>query len=386
MAERARQNILKRKAIAGRESAPVSRVVLPAKALSTALIKAADSMMGMAVASHSVSERIASLPDLLEQLPENGLLAVLEGPGECQGLMAFDSAAISAVIEKQMTGAISDGVPQPRRVTRTDAALCADLIDATLHRFEATLAGREESRWAGGFGYASHVEDLRPLGLLLEEIDYRIFGLKLDFELGRRDGQVLLALPAEGRGVILEAETDDHDDMADQDPDWAPQLEKLVLQGEVQLDAVLHRIRLPISAIGDFKVGDEIPIPLSAIDNVRFRGAERIPLGRCRLGSSQGKRAVRLGTEAVDGAAQLAAVPKPRTSAPLGAQAGDGLPELPTPGLPDLSAAEPELPALPDLPELPDLPDLSGGDLPDIGATPMAIGTLGGDGGLPDLG
>ena len=195
MAETARQNILRRKLDAGRAAAPASCAVLPAKALSSALSKAAEAAMGLAVSAGSCSERVASLPDLLERLPDNGLLAVLEGPEEGQGILALDGNALSAIIEKQMTGAVAASPPPPRRATRTDAALVADLVDATLQRFETALAGRAESRWAAGFGYSSHVEDLRPLGLLLEEIDYRIFGLTLDFEIGTREGQLLLALP-----------------------------------------------------------------------------------------------------------------------------------------------------------------------------------------------
>ncbi|MDV7143508.1 FliM/FliN family flagellar motor switch protein [Tropicimonas sp. TH_r6] len=385
MADAARKRVLRRKVEAGRESAPANRAVLPARALSTALSKAAEASMELAISATSSSERIASLPDLLERLPENGLLAVLEGPEDGQGLMAFDFNALSAVIEKQMTGAVGTSLPPSRRATRTDAALAADLIDAVLQRFEQALAGRDESRWASGFGYSSHVEDLRPLGLLLEEIDYRIFGLSLDFEMGTRTGEILLALPAEGRGTVQMPQDEMFGDAVDSDPFWSPSLQLRVLEGEVQLDAVLHRFHLPISAISELKPGDEIPIPLTAIDNVRLSGAERIPLGRCRLGSSQGFRALRLGADGAGAGARGPSLVHSAALAPSGFDDGhaDGLPSLPD--LPGLGQPEDGLPDLGGG----GLPDISGGGLPDIGGglgQPMAIGAIGDDDGLPDIG
>ncbi|NDR59442.1 FliM/FliN family flagellar motor switch protein [Aliiruegeria sabulilitoris] len=371
MAEEARQDVLKRKVEAGRNSAPASQTVLPAKALSSALSKAAEKSFGLAVVATSCSERIVSLADLLERLPEQGLLAVLEGPGDGQGLLSMDVKALSAIIEKQMTGAVSQSSPPSRRVTRTDAALAADLIDAMLQRFEATLAGRPEARWASGFGYSSHVEDLRPLGLLLEEIDYRVFGLSLDFEIGTREGQLLLALPAEGRSDALALPEPRISLEKPADPEWAPGLEGLVLEGEVRLEAILHRFKLPISAIPTLKVGDEIPIPLSAIDNVRLTGTEEIPLGRCRLGQSLGLRAVRLG--AGEAGAER---PQSGMSNLIGAGAG-GLAPLPRAALPDPVGLDDEAFAAAPLAE---------GGLPDIGLEPMAAPMdLSALQGLPDI-
>ncbi len=297
MADGAPQNILRRKVDAGRSAAPASRKIQPAKVLSTALSKSADASMGLDVTVKSSSERIASLSDLLECLPENGLLALLEGPRDGQGVMAFDSSALSAIIEKQMTGTVSRNQPQSRRVTRTDAALAADLIDATLHRFETALSGLEESRWASGFGYSSHIDDLRPLGLLLEDVDYRIFGLSLNIELGTREGEILLALPAKGRAKVTARQAPVEEETTRKDPDWKPRLEGLVLQGEARLEAILYRFQMPISAIKQLQPGQEIPIPVSTLNDVRIAGAERIPLGRCRLGRCQGHRAIRLGAD-----------------------------------------------------------------------------------------
>ncbi|SFC09890.1 flagellar motor switch protein FliM [Tropicimonas isoalkanivorans] len=248
--------------------------------------------MSLAVVAASSTERTGGLPDLLETVPENGLLAVLDGPAEAQGLLSFDNALLSAVIEKQMTGVIGKTVPPPRPVTRTDAALAADLIDAVLREFEGPFLGKPDACWAAGFGYGSHVEGVRPLGLLLEDVDYRMIALELDLDQGRRQGRALLALPAEGRGGVHDCHTVTPE--VPRDEAWHEGFGTAVRGADVRLEAIMHRLKLPFAQIRRLKVGDEIPLPAVSIDRVRLAGIGGGPFGVGRLGQSRGNRAVRI--------------------------------------------------------------------------------------------
>ena len=366
MAEDDIGSVLKRKAAAGRDGAPGGRPATPTKALGQAFTRAADSELDLVLTVKGCTARLASLAELLETLPEGGLLAVLEGPGDGQGLMALDGYFLSALIEKQMTGAVSTAAPQPRRPTRTDASLSADLIDAVLRAFEAPLLGREEARWAAGFGYASFLDDPRPLGLLLEEIEYRVFSVTADLEKGAREGRALLALPAEGRGAIGTAAGQPGATPPPPPEDvgeaWRATLEAHVMNGEVRLEAVLHRFRLPIAAIGTLQVGQEIPIPAAAIGRTRLTGADGSTAAIGKLGQSGGMRALRLvpadGVSApappgADLAKPPAGAPPPLPALPGAGDAGGdpggdpdsgGLPDFAPPGLPDL--APPGLPQI----------------------------------------
>ncbi|MEE4118686.1 MAG: flagellar motor switch protein FliM, partial [Paracoccaceae bacterium] len=200
MADRQEKSVLRRKAEAGRTSAAATRLVTPCKALSTALVKAVDAHVGLEAAVRKCAMRTGTLAEVLETVPDGGLLAVLEGPDEAQGVMAFDAVLLSALIERLMTGALAARPPAPRRATRTDAALVADVIDAMLRRFEAALGAGGAGRWAAGFGYASFIESPRPLALMLEDADYRLLTLEVDLESGARAGSVMLVLPAGGAG------------------------------------------------------------------------------------------------------------------------------------------------------------------------------------------
>jgi flagellar motor switch protein FliM len=142
-----------------------------------------------------------SLTELLELPEELALLAVVEGPGDGLGLMALTPPVLASFIEVVTTGRLSRAQAQPRKPTRTDAAMAAGLIDSILTELEVALAGGADLSWAGGFRYASFLPDARPLGLILDDQAYRVLTVALTFATGAgaRQGEVLLALPARGR-------------------------------------------------------------------------------------------------------------------------------------------------------------------------------------------
>jgi flagellar motor switch protein FliM len=417
MADGQGMSVLRRKAEAGRTSVAASREITPCKALSNAIVQTADSRLGLVVSVSSCSGRIGTLPELLETLPEEGLLAVLEGPGEAQGLMVLDAAMLSAVIEMLMTGKLSSRPPQPRRPTRTDAALSADLIDDILRGFEAPFLGQAQARWAAGFGYGSFLDDPRPLGLMLEDIDYRIFRIAGEAASGARPFGLMLALPAAGRGLLgrqgagagpgasagaagppggPERRTGQRRESdrgagagpsAPEEPDavpWEAALERQVMAGRVRLTAILHRMHLPLARLGALQVGETLPIPGSALDETAVVGADDRPVAVGRLGQSGGHRAVRLqGEEGMSGSAAPAG-PGAAFGGPAGPAAlpGQSVPGAASgrPGAMDAAAPPPpgEAGAAPDLPHLPPLQGLPEPD------GPPEMPEAGGDG-LPDL-
>ncbi len=399
---------LRRKLEAGRTSVAASRQVTPAKALSTAFVQACDSRLGLVASVTSCSGRKATLAELLETIPEGGLLAVLEGPGEAQGLVVFDPPLLASVVEKLMTGRISDREPRPRRPTRTDAALSADLIDDVLRAFEAPLLGDPAARWSAGFGYSSFLDDPRPLGLMFEDIDYRVHTLVADLDGGRRSARMVLAVPAEGRGPVGRAEQDTdgggppsipEPPLEEGAPPWADALKAQVMRGCVPVDAILWRISLPISTLERLQPGEELPIPAAAIDETEVLAVDGSLVVLGRLGQSGGRRAVRIagaGMSDTDhaaegrshepgpagsGAGTVAALPGPdlpKMDDPLPGRvethAAPSLPDPPGPADGDAASDDP-LSGLPDLPDLPPLegsgPDAEGGappmpDLPDL--------------------
>lgn len=257
------------------------------------LARAARDAMAMGLEVTRLDQLHVSLAEVLDMPPDRAMIAVLEGPCDGLGLMAISAPILAAMTEMQTIGRVSAAQPTPRKPTRTDAAMVAGFVDTALAGLEAALAEAADLIWAGGFRYASFLDDPRPLGLLLEDIAYRVLVADVSVEGGTRTGQVLMALPAAGRGQrpkavahVLQAAETGHAfaaDLADQ-----------VDGSACVLQAVIHRLTCPISAVLALQVDDVVPMALASVDRIWFEGLDGQRIAEGRLGQNRGMRAVRL--------------------------------------------------------------------------------------------
>lgn len=404
MAEAQRNSVLRRKAEAGRTSVVAARQITPGKALSSAFVQTLDKRLELVATVSASASSVGTLAEVLEMLPEGGLFAVLEAQDDVQGLMVFDADLLSGVLEQMMMRRVSTRPPTPRRPTRTDAALTADLIDALLRRFEAPFAGQREWRWLGGFGYATYLDDARPLGLMMEDVDYRILTLNAEIGGGVRNCKLMVALPLGGgasAGSSAEKQQSSSDreatDPADAPP-WSEALEDRVLPSKASMTAILHRMNLPLATVEGLAVGMELTFSQTVLDETALVGVDGSVVARGRLGQSGGRRAVRLvGTAAIAPPAHGAPSPGsgsgspplnlPETEVPKSDPFPSGLPSsgLDLPDVPDLPAdlpevSPPDFPTVPDLPTIDDLPAPPSDGLPSLDDLPDP-----GDMGLPAL-
>ena len=234
-----------------------------------------------------------SLAELLELPPERSLIAVLEGPGDGLGVLILSPEVLSGFIENLTIGRISAGAVPARRPTRTDAAMVAVTVDAALIGLERALAEEADLYWAGGFRYASFLDDHRSLGLLLEDIPYRLLCAEVSLALGARSGTVMLALPAVGRGWVppqASARKPPHD----HGPAFAEALAERVAGAACVLVAVVARLTMPLSAVMSLDVGQLLALPQAALDRITLEGVDGRRVAGGKLGQNRGMRAVRL--------------------------------------------------------------------------------------------
>ena len=251
-------------------------------------------------ATREVRVSVLSLAEVLELPPDQALIAVLdEGGGPGLGLMLMCSDTVTGVVEQLTTGQVLAGRTAPRRPTRTDVALLAPLIDAALAALEAGLA--EEAGWALGYRYASTVSDARSLGLLLEDVSYRVLRGTVDLAEGAKSGEVILALPDQRR--VVSAEPD-----VPETRDFGADLAAQVAVTAVQMDAVLLRLSLPLGVVLALQPGQVIDLAGADLGRIALEGGDGRPVAQGRLGRQGGMRAVRL-TDG--GAVPMAAVPDP---------------------------------------------------------------------------
>lgn len=253
-----------------------------------ALARAARDELSLALAVTGLSIARMSLAELLERMPEQGLLGMVEGPAGL-GVIALTPDVLAAMTEVQTIGKVTDRPAAARKPTRTDAAMVAGVIDAALAGLEDGLAADADLTWAGGYRYHSFLSDPRPLNLLLEDFGYRLLSAQVSLGDGLKAGEVVLALPAEGRGRVAELAPPEEGNFTEL---FAAQ----VMAAEAVMEAVLHRVTVPLAAVMNWKVGDAMPLPMAALDSITLEGRER-RLAEGKLGQNRGMRAVRLAAQ-----------------------------------------------------------------------------------------
>ncbi len=262
-----------------------------------AFARAARDCTGLLVEVASMGLHRRSLAELLELPPDRALLALLDGPEGGLGLMAMSAGVMAALIEMQTTGRVSASPPPPRRPTRTDAAMVATTIDRAMEELDILLAEEADLVWAGGFRYASFLEDPRPLGLLLEDQPYRVLTADLVLEGGVRQGGLILALPAEGKGLrpALLRPRPEKEGVA---PGFSAALEGAVMGAGCVLQAVIGRMVLPLHQVMALQADQVLPLPDATLDRIGLEALDGQRLARARLGQNKGMRALRLVQEA----------------------------------------------------------------------------------------
>lgn len=263
----------------------------PMRALRLAAEKTAAEAFSLALTVQGAGRSSTDHAGLLAQIPDGLLLLLLDGPAGAVGVMTLDMNLLAALIEMQTVGQVLSRMPPPRMLTRTDAAMAAPLVDGILQRMTQHLAEHPERYWTSHFRFGAMIEDRRSLGLTLAAPDFHILRLDLDIADGLRQGGIMLILPAIDDPATLQP---DHG--ADRP---AEDLQARVLDAPVRLDAVLCRLSLPLSGIGQLAVGDLLHLPSEALREIAVEGVGGRRVATGRLGKVDGLRAVRLNLPAL---------------------------------------------------------------------------------------
>ena len=251
----------------------------PARALRLAAARAAERGAGLALAVLGVAEELGDLDDLLSRLEEGLLLVALDGGAP--GLVALDGEGLAAVVEAQTLGGPTPRPAERRPPTAADLALARPFLDRLLAECREATGGTALDGWLDGTGAGQRLGGARDAGLSLPDGRYRVVRLTLDLGAGGRQG--LLVLLARLAPAPSDAPAPE-----------APRLEGRVLGAKVAVEAVLHRVALPLAAVEALEPGQVLALPGVTVASVRLEGPGGAPLGPARLGQVAGLRAVRL--------------------------------------------------------------------------------------------
>ncbi|MCA1288504.1 flagellar motor switch protein FliM [Salipiger bermudensis] len=257
----------------------------PSKALRRALSRTADVLWDLALVTHGVEQAHLDQDGVVAALGGDALLILLDGPDGVPGVARIERPVMTGLIEVQTILQVTQMPVEERPLTQTDAAMMAPLLDSALERFERYLEDHPLQPQIAGFRFGAMVEDSRTAGLLLDASGYRAFRVSLDLALGRRTGELALFLPDRAEAAAADEAGDSGQE--------GPHEQKMKLL-PVHMDAVLHRLVLPLSAAEKLQPGDLIPLPPEALDGVELLAGDGSGVAGGRLGQINGMRAVRL--------------------------------------------------------------------------------------------
>ena len=271
----------------------------PARAAATAIGRAADRLYGLGVRPVDIRPGALTLAELPELLPDPALLAVLQGPGDAVGVMALCPETVTALIEIQTIGRVTGRPLAKRRLTRSDATLCAEFVDTFLAELGCEGHGIEGLEQFQGFRYATYIDDSRPLALMMEDRAYRSLGMKV--LLGGRDlreGQVFLALPQ----PRLESARLRHEASkiigavaaASAKPSSAATLLPQMQEAPVEVMGILCRRRMSLQDLRNLTPGKLLALPRVSLSDARLETPDGQLLAVGKFGESDGCHAIRL--------------------------------------------------------------------------------------------
>lgn len=258
----------------------------------TALARAARDAAGLGLSVTSCKVMVCSLAELMEALPDLSLVAMVGGPGDGLGVMVLSPTVLAGTVEWQTLGRVLPNVPVPRKPTRTDAVLVQPMIDRALQGLGSATDGTDDMIWAAGFRYASCLEDMRALALILDDAPFRVLKAEVALAGGKKTGMVLLALPAEGRGPAPPQRADLSEAAAAMV--FQAALTEQVNAAQVTMDAVIARVSLPLSQVMALTSGETLPLPGASLDRIDIEAPGCARTAGGKLGQARGMRAVRL--------------------------------------------------------------------------------------------
>lgn len=223
--------------------------------------------------------------DLLEGLEEICVTLLLNGPDGELGLCVIDGALNDGLIEQQTLGRIAKVPRGDRAVTEVDAAMCEPFIQDLLKQMNRDFRAIPASAPIRGFTCGRPIFDRPELKLLMTEPEMDVVRITLDLGPGVKTGCMELWFPGTSKPYVIDDATGER---------TGPTMKPHVLDTEVEMEAVLDNVKVPLSKIIEMSVGDTIEIPREALMRARLLDKSGSLVTRARLGQLNMMRAARV--------------------------------------------------------------------------------------------
>lgn len=283
-------SVMRRKAGADRQPPEFGHMTSD-KALRMALSKATQDVLTVPISFGEITTLRLSVPAIVQTLPDSALTVVIHRSDSSRGVLCLDRMALASILEAQTTGRISPRDVPDRRPTATDSMMAKRFNTVLLNSFSMYLEGQSAAGWAAGFEPGDQIGELRRLPLVLEDVAFNGFQVDVTFGAEGRSGKVFLFVPEPVNGIIASPFEPEEVFV---DP-WEGALQTRIMESHALVDVVLHRFQLPLSRVAALAPGDHLIFPARKLAEMSLEGADGARIGTCRLGASDGMRAICVG-------------------------------------------------------------------------------------------
>lgn len=283
--------ILRRKLGLGNRVTRDAGHITPMRALEMTVARAGQDCLRLPLKANRLTEAPLTPETVGMALPEDALIFTLEAGGEVRGAIALDAICLVAVVRALTTGLGVEDLSSSRAPTMTDAELCRGFAAAIVAGFTRVLEGHPAAREITGLVPGRRMSSGVQAENALPPRRYRGFSVGIGAADGRALGHLSLVVPWDAYRPLADDETGEGAES------WTKGLTDRVSDSTLGLDAVLHRMDMPLSAVAGLAKGDRLMIPRRALGEISLMTATGTEVGQWKLGQLDACRALRLVSE-----------------------------------------------------------------------------------------
>ncbi|MEO1689021.1 MAG: flagellar motor switch protein FliM, partial [Pseudomonadota bacterium] len=217
---------------------------------------------------------VRKLSSVLEEIPVPAMIGVIDVRDSVnQALVNVSMDLVYHVVDLRMGGDPADApMPTARSVTAIDCGLCEEFIALVLDAFEASLKLNLRTELSEAMQLAQFEQHVTMVRIAPEHSDVLCFRISLDMGEAARSGDFDLVLPL----AVLDAYRAAAAPVGARDPSakpdiWSRRMAQAASDAPVRLEAVLHRLQMPLSDAESLQPGDLLPLPGDCREEVEIR-------------------------------------------------------------------------------------------------------------------
>lgn len=287
-------NVLRRK-LRSEPSGIDEQAISPVKAVRMALARASEQAFNLALRVISIRQSRLDLAEAVEKIEDDWALFPLIHDDGSVGVMCLEAACIIAFVERQTLGHVRKEAAVERQLTPTDKALAISFVEVFLRQFDEVLVDAPTAYWTRGYRPEDAVPSRHLMALQFDASEYRGFDVLSEVIGSDRSIGMRLLLPIKEKPGSRHDLIKQKGNQAQKGPtEIGKSLQKAALSANIELDAIMCKVLLPLSELEELKPGKIVRLPQNATLHAFLVDRVGRTEQSIHLGQLHGLRAVRL--------------------------------------------------------------------------------------------